>query len=54
MNGGGKALAASNAARRAEREQGLAYARRWREENRARFDALYPETAPCPTCGKRP
>ena len=40
----------------ADRAEGIAYARRWREANRAYFDAIYgPELrrSKCPHCGGR-
>lgn len=45
----------SHAAIRAQREEGLAYARAWRVRNKAKFDALYPNSphsCRCTTCGQ--
>jgi|GEM_PF-4557786 hypothetical protein len=41
-----------NAAQRAERAAGLAYARAWRIRKRAEFDALFGPEAVCPRCGR--
>lgn len=48
-------IRASHAQLRAERAEGLAYARAWRVRNKAMFDALYPQpphTCRCTTCGQ--
>lgn len=50
-------LIKSQAARRAERAEGIAWARRWRERNKPIFDAMYgPDHGPgdfCSKCGRR-
>lgn len=60
-NRGGHApgIAALPAAQRASREvraamraEGIAWARAWRERNRALFDALYPPADLCGGCGR--
>lgn len=52
VNGGGReaGLARSIATRRADRAEGLAYARAWRARTRPEFDALFAEPR-CTLCG---
>lgn len=45
-------MGGASASVRTARLEGLAFARAWRERNRAAFDAMYGE-ARCPTCGQR-
>ncbi|NLS25725.1 hypothetical protein S2M10_06950 [Sphingomonas sp. S2M10] len=48
-------IRAAHAATRAQRAEGLAYARAWRVRNKAKFDALYPQpphSCRCTTCGQ--
>lgn len=61
---GGRVTAAQRAAldagrarglaqRKAALAEGLAHARAWRARMAPVFDAIYPDTAPCRTCGRR-
>jgi len=45
-------LAKAQATRRAEKEEGMAFARAWREANRGRDWSLEPAPACCPTCNR--